>query len=124
MNWIYINSGFNTGRYNMDFDLRLAKIFREGEAILRLYRWKPYCISLGANQPLTSVDSELSANDNIDIVGLQEFAPGKQLTIVLNHPDGKKEYISANHSYNEIQISWFKAGSALNLIRKANMEST
>jgi len=68
MNWIYINSGFNTGKYNMDFDLNLAKNFREGEAVLRLYRWKPYCISLGASQQLNSVNSELAANDNIDVV--------------------------------------------------------
>jgi lipoate-protein ligase A len=68
MNWVYINSGFNTGRYNMDFDLQLAKNYRDEEAVLRLYRWKPYCISLGANQPLTSVNSNLAAKDNIDVV--------------------------------------------------------
>jgi lipoate-protein ligase A len=68
MKWVYINTGFNTGRYNMDYDLYLAKNYREGEAVLRLYRWKPYCISLGASQSLTSVDSELAGKDNIDIV--------------------------------------------------------
>lgn len=52
----------------MDFDLHLAKNYKDGEAVLRLYRWKPYCISLGASQPLTSVDSDLAAKDNIDIV--------------------------------------------------------
>ena len=59
-------------------------------------------------------------DDKIDISGLKKFAPGKQLTIVLNHSDGKMEKITANHSYNDTQIEWFKAGSALNLIRKSN----
>jgi len=59
-------------------------------------------------------------NDKIDIVGLKEFAPGKQVKIILNHIDVGKEIIYANHSYNEAQIEWFKAGSALNLIRNKN----
>ncbi len=58
-------------------------------------------------------------NDKIDIIDIKNIAPGKQVTVVLNHYDGKKETIMANHSYNEAQIEWFKAGSALNLIRKA-----
>ena len=59
-------------------------------------------------------------DDKIDITGLKEFTPGKQLNVVLNHSDGKKEYLKINHSYNETQIGWFKAGSALNMIRKTN----
>jgi aconitate hydratase len=62
---------------------------------------------------------KIMEDDKIDIIGLKEFSPGKQLTIVLNHSDGKKEKIKANHSCNEAQITWFKAGSALNLIRKS-----
>ncbi|HEU0110703.1 MAG TPA: aconitate hydratase [Flavisolibacter sp.] len=57
-------------------------------------------------------------DDIIDITGLTDFAPGKQLTAVLHHSDGKMEKIKLNHTYNEQQIEWFKAGSALNLIRK------
>ncbi len=57
-------------------------------------------------------------DDKIDIAGLTTFAPGKQLTMVLNHADGTVEKIKLNHTYNEQQIEWFKAGSALNLIRK------
>jgi len=57
-------------------------------------------------------------NDKIDIIDIKNLAPGKQVTVVLNHSDGKKDTIMANHSYNEAQIEWFKAGSALNLIRK------
>lgn len=57
-------------------------------------------------------------DDNIDIEGLTEFAPGKPLRIELKHLDGTSEYIEANHTYNEQQIEWFKAGGALNVIRK------
>jgi aconitate hydratase len=55
-------------------------------------------------------------DDSIDILGLQSFAPGVPLTVVLNHSDGSKDEIKVNHTYNESQIEWFKAGSALNLI--------
>lgn len=57
-------------------------------------------------------------DDIVDITGLKDFAPGKQLTMVLNHSDGTKDKIKLNHTYNQQQIEWFKAGSALNLIRK------
>ncbi len=56
-------------------------------------------------------------DDSIDIVGLESFAPGVQLTVVLNHADGSKDEIKVNHTYNTGQIGWFKAGSALNLIK-------
>jgi len=63
-------------------------------------------------------------DDSIDIVGLEhDFAPGKQLTIVLNHKDGSKDEIKVNHTYNDLQIDWFKAGSALNLIRVAETKN-
>ncbi len=56
-------------------------------------------------------------NDSIDINGLTSFTPGKQLEVVLNHADGTKDVLAVNHSYNEQQIEWFKAGGALNIIR-------
>jgi aconitate hydratase len=61
---------------------------------------------------------KIQENDNIDILGLTEFAPGKSLSLVLNHEDGSSDTITVNHSYNEQQIEWFKAGGALNIIRK------
>ncbi|HPD66281.1 MAG TPA: aconitate hydratase [Bacteroidia bacterium] len=61
---------------------------------------------------------KISEDDTIDIIDLVDFAPGKALTLQLNHRDGSTELIKANHSYNQQQIEWFKAGSALNLIRK------
>ncbi|MFN8241948.1 MAG: aconitate hydratase, partial [Bacteroidales bacterium] len=60
---------------------------------------------------------KIRESDRIDITGLESFSPGKKLKVVLNHSDGTSEIIEANHSYNEAQIEWFRAGSALNLIR-------
>ena len=59
---------------------------------------------------------KIREDDALDILGLTAFAPGKPLTLVANHADGTKDEITLNHSYNQIQIEWFKAGSALNLI--------
>ena len=61
-------------------------------------------------------------NDTVDIIGLTTFAPNKPLTIVLHHDNGTSEEILANHTYNQQQIEWFKAGGALNIIR-ANQAS-
>lgn len=56
-------------------------------------------------------------DDSINITGLTSFTPGVPLTVVLNHADGTKDEIKAEHTYNEAQIEWFKAGGALNIIR-------
>jgi aconitate hydratase len=61
---------------------------------------------------------KVQEDDTIDIVGLTGFAPGKPLTMVLHHRDGSEDKVLLNHTYNEQQIEWFRAGSALNLIRK------
>lgn len=61
---------------------------------------------------------KIQEDDNIDIIGLTEFAPNTPLTLVLNHKDGTSEEIQASHTYNAQQIEWFKAGGALNIIRK------
>ena len=58
-------------------------------------------------------------DDTFDLTDLNLFAPGKPLTIVVKHTDGSQDEIKANHTYNKNQIEWFKAGSALNLIRKS-----
>src|ERR1700744_1420852 len=61
---------------------------------------------------------KIQEDDVIDIDGLTEFAPGKQLTVVLHHKDGSTDSFPVNHTYNAQQIEWFKAGGALNIIRK------
>jgi aconitate hydratase len=59
---------------------------------------------------------KIKEDDSIDIIGLEKFTTGVPLTIVLNHKDGSREEFKVNHTYNEGQIEWFKAGSALNMI--------
>ncbi|RSK33889.1 aconitate hydratase [Hymenobacter metallilatus] len=59
----------------------------------------------------------IEEDDTIDILGLTTFAPGQPLQVRLHHADGDTDLITVNHTYNEGQIEWFKAGSALNLIR-------
>ncbi|MBL4678746.1 MAG: aconitate hydratase [Mucilaginibacter sp.] len=61
---------------------------------------------------------KIQEDDIFDIVGLTSFAPGKQLTVVLHHSNGTTESFQVNHTYNAQQIEWFKAGGALNIIRK------
>jgi aconitate hydratase len=57
-------------------------------------------------------------DDTIDVNGLTQFTAGKPLSLVLTHKDGTVDTIEANHTYNQQQIEWFKAGGALNIIRK------
>jgi len=59
----------------------------------------------------------IEEDDQIDILGLTTFAPGQPLQVRLRHADGDTDLITVNHTYNEGQIAWFKAGSALNLIK-------
>jgi aconitate hydratase len=72
---------------------------------------------------LTFVDKsdyeKIREDDLVDIVGLTSFTPGKPLVVRLRHANGSVEEFAANHSYNESQIGWFRAGSALNLIRQS-----
>ena len=65
---------------------------------------------------------KIKENDLFDIIGLTQFAPGKQLKLRIIHFDGSNEEILLNHTYNETQIEWFKAGSALNLIKKQTIK--
>jgi aconitate hydratase len=58
-------------------------------------------------------------DDRIDLTGMEHFTPGSRMVLILNHSDRTAESIDAAHSYNENQILWFKAGSALNMIRKS-----
>jgi aconitate hydratase len=63
---------------------------------------------------------KVQEDDTIDILGLTEFAPKKNLSVVLHHKDGSSDSFEVAHTYNEAQIEWFKEGSALNLIKKQN----
>lgn len=61
---------------------------------------------------------KIQEDDVMDIIGLTSFAPGVPLKLVIHHSNGTSETITVNHSYNENQIEWFKAGAALNIIRR------
>src|SRR6201995_3122440 len=60
---------------------------------------------------------KVQEDDSIHISGLTGFAPGKQLEVVLHHKNGSADTIKVNHTYNQQQIQWFRAGGALNVIR-------
>ena len=62
----------------------------------------------------------IKEDDTFNFVDLNEFTPGKPLTLEVVHADGSKDIIIANHTYNEGQIAWYNEGSALNLIKKEN----
>lgn len=68
MIWHFLDSGFNTGEFNMKKDIELAQNCPEQEAFFRLYRWAPYCISLGANQSFEDIDLNKAKTDGIDVV--------------------------------------------------------
>jgi len=113
MKWLFINSGSNTGRYNMDYDLHLASNLKEDEIVFRLYRWNPYCISLGANQPLISVNSELAAKENIDIVirptGGRAVLHSEELTYSVVYPlDSLSSARDIYHQINQALLQGLK----------------
>ena len=60
---------------------------------------------------------KIQEDDTFNFVDLTEFTPDKPLTIEVVHKDSSKDLIKANHTYNQTQIEWFKAGSALNMIK-------
>lgn len=70
---------------------------------------------------LTFVNKEdydkVREEDKISILGLIDFKPGKNLTVKLSHKDGTTDTIEVAHTYNQLQIEWFKAGSALNYMK-------
>ena len=71
---------------------------------------------------LTFINSDdydkVREGDKISILGLKEFAPGRNLTVELLHTDGTRESFAVSHTYNEQQVEWFRAGSALNAMKK------
>jgi aconitate hydratase len=57
-------------------------------------------------------------DDNFEIIGLENFAPGEPLELLAIHNDKTVDSIKVNHTYNMLQIEWFRAGSALNIIKQ------
>ena len=73
--------------------------------------------------PLTFADPKdydrIQEDDRVSITGLASFAPGKPLKVTLRHKDGTTDSFEVRHTFSKEQMGWFKAGSALNLLRKA-----
>jgi aconitate hydratase len=73
--------------------------------------------------PLTFADAadydKVRAGDRLSVLGLADLAPGQPLTVALKHTDGTEDRFQANHSLNADQVEWFKAGSALNVLRRS-----
>ena len=65
---------------------------------------------------------KIREDDTFNFINLDQFKPGKSIEIELAHADGTKQVIVVNHTYNDQQIEWFKAGSALNLIKLQNQK--
>ena len=72
---------------------------------------------LGLTFATESDYTKILENDTFNFTDLKDIAPGKQITLEVVHENGTKENIMLNHTYNEQQIDWYKAGSALNLIK-------
>jgi len=106
MTWRFINTGFNPGSFNMDYDMELVKNF-SGIPILRVYQWEPYCISLGANQDYNSVDQKKVDNDGFDIVkrptGGRAILHAEELTYSVVYPISEDK--SPKQIYREINLA-------------------
>jgi len=107
MKWKFINSGVNSGKFNMDFDVFLAQNFVQGNAVLRLYQWNPFCISLGANQSLEDIDLAKTKYHKIDVVkrptGGRAILHSQELTYSVIYPIDATS--SAKNIYNEINLA-------------------
>lgn len=108
MIWHFIDSGSNTGAYNMKFDLDLAHNCNTQEAYFRIYQWNPYCISLGANQNYNDIDHSKTKKDGIDLVkrptGGRAILHAEELTYSVVLP--------LNYEFSPREI-YFKISSAL-----------
>jgi len=107
MNWKYLNTGFNTGNFNMSLDVHLSEQNLEDEAIFRLYRWNPFCISLGANQNINSVNKFKAEEDGIDIVkrptGGRAILHAEELTYSVIYPVNQDS--SVRDLYHDINLA-------------------
>lgn len=127
MKWYFIDTGFNDGNFNMQYDISLTKQIKNDECILRLYRWKPYCISLGANQDFSDVELIKAKNDNIDVVkrptGGRAILHSEELTYSVVFP------LNLNYSvrdiYNQINLALKKGLELYNSeLKKIELENS
>ena len=107
MKWEFLNTKSNTGRCNMNYDMNLAKAAKPDTVLVRLYKWKPYCISLGANQNFSSINIKKASANNIDLVerptGGRAILHSEELTYSVVHPLNYS--ISPKELYREINLA-------------------
>jgi lipoate-protein ligase A len=107
MIWHFIDSGFKTGRFNMDFDLELVKNFKSDSPVLRVYRWEPYCISLGYNQDFNSINQKKTELEGLNVVkrptGGRAILHAEELTYSVVYPVSKN--LSPKQIYREINLA-------------------
>lgn len=121
-----LDSGFNSGKVNMDIDMQLAGLCNPNEIVLRFYRWKPYCISLGANQNLSEINVKKAKEDGIDIVfrptGGRAILHAEELTYSVIYPAGSN--ISSRNVYHDISTALLKGLAHYNsLLNAAELET-
>jgi len=106
MIWKFIDTGFNAGKFNMDFDLEIVQNFSDSP-VLRIYQWKPYCISIGANQSFDSIDEKKTFTDGFDIVkrptGGRAILHSEELTYSVVYPISIEK--SPKQIYREINLA-------------------
>lgn len=127
MKWYVLDSGFNTGKMNMDIDLHLAESCSPDEAVLRFYRWNPYCISLGANQSIDELNVAKAEQDKIDVVfrptGGRAILHAEELTYSVIYPID--ENTSFRNIYHEINLALLKGlKNYSSLLSSLEMENT
>lgn len=110
--WIFLETGENSGAYNMALDESLARSLGAGEPspVLRLYRWKPWAISLGHHQDVRELDEARCTGDGIDIVrrptGGRAILHAEELTYSVVMSAGRKSILEV---YNEISSALVRA---------------
>ena len=106
MIWQFADTGFGSGKFNMDYDLRFARNF-SGNPVLRFYRWQPYCISLGANQDYNSINTKKVNEDKFDVVkrptGGRAILHAEELTYSVIYPLSSE--FTPKKIYREINIA-------------------
>lgn len=104
MPWKLIDYKTSTGKFNMEYDLKLIKLCNPGIPILRFYGWHPHCISLGANQSLSEINGVKTSQDNIDLVkrptGGRAILHAEELTYSVIMPNS--EQVSGKKLYEDI----------------------
>ena len=124
MNWNLIEYDCFPGKYNMEYDLSLVKECQDGTPTLRFYGWDPHCISLGANQSYSDINSDLTQKNGIDVVkrptGGRAILHAEELTYSVVMPrcenfSGRELYEKISHAivYGMNQLSPELAGVEL-----------